>query len=306
MTTQDAGTVAPPTAALDDGTAPSADTGGGSAPATHEGTAEESPEEQRPPVITVLLIRHGRSTANTAGLLAGRTPGVRLDDHGTQQADQIAQRLAGITVDRLISSPLERCLQTVTPFATAAGLTVETDERFAEVDYGKWSGKPLKELAAEPLWRTVQQHPSAAVFPDGEGLATVSSRAAEAIRDVRLSAVKDQTVLICSHGDVIKAILADALGMHLDCFQRIVVAPASLSVVRYTTLRPFVERINDTGDLGSLRPPPPASTAGEDAAADGFGTDDQVRADAAVLAGAGGSAGDAASVSDAVPGGTTS
>ncbi len=305
MTTQDAGTDAAPT--QDAGRAPDTEAAGPAAPASDAGTTGDSPKEQRPPVVTVLLIRHGRSTANTAGLLAGRTPGVQLDDHGTAQAEQIAQRLDGITVDRLISSPLERCLQTVTPFAAAAGLTVETDDRFAEVDYGKWSGRPLKDLATEPLWRTVQQHPSAAVFPDGEGLATVSSRAAEAIRDVRLSAVKDQTVLICSHGDVIKAILADALGMHLDCFQRIVVAPASLSVVRYTALRPFVERVNDTGDLGSLRPPPPADPTGENADADvsgpGSGADDQVRADAAVLAGAGGSAADAASDSDAVPGG---
>jgi len=97
--------------------------------------------------------------------------------------------------------------------------------------------------------------------PAGEGLATVSSRAAAAIRDVRRRATKDQTVLICSHGDVIKAVLADALGMHLDSFQRIVVAPASLSVIRFTPLRPFVERINDTGDLGSLGPHPPPAQA---------------------------------------------
>ena len=302
---QNAGTAPVPPATVD-GTPGSA----GDTAAVEAGTEKAQPadgKDQRPPVITVLLVRHGRSTANTAGILAGRTPGVHLDDHGRQQADQVAQRLAGITVDRLISSPLERCLQTVTPFATAAGLQVEVEERLAEVDYGTWAGRPLKDLGTEPLWRTVQQHPSAAVFPGGEGLATVSSRAAEAIRDVRLSAVKDQTVLICSHGDVIKAILADALGMHLDCFQRIVVAPASLSVIRYTALRPFVERINDTGDLGSLRPPPPAAEA-EQGAVTGVtgpdsGTDGVVLADAAVLAGVGGSADAATSSSDAVPGG---
>ena len=272
-------------------------------PAAPDGTPPAGGKDQRPPVITVLLVRHGRSTANTAGILAGRTPGVQLDDHGRQQADQVAQRLTGITVDRLISSPLERCLQTVTPFAQVCGLEVEVDDRFAEVDYGDWAGRPLKDLATEPLWRTVQQHPSAAVFPGGEGLATVSGRAAEAIRDVRLSAVADQTVLICSHGDVIKAILADALGMHLDCFQRIVVAPASLSVVRYTPLRPFVERVNDTGDLGSLRPPPPETDAATGAAESDGPAPGVVLADAAVLAGPDGSAADAAAVSDAVPGG---
>lgn len=212
-----------------------------------------------PPIVTVVLVRHGRSTANTSGILAGRTPGVHLDDHGRGQAAAVAARLAGTRFDRLLSSPLERCLQTVTAFAALTGLQVEVDERLAEVDYGDWAGRPLKELAAEPLWRTVQQHASAAVFPAGESLAAVSARAAAAIRDVRLSAEraeKDQTVLICSHGDVIKSILADALGMHLDAFQRIIVAPASISVIRYTPLRPFVERVNDTGDLGSINPHP--------------------------------------------------
>jgi len=224
-------------------------------------------DSQRPPVITVVLVRHGRSTANTAGLLAGRTPGVNLDDHGREQAAQVADRLAAARCDRLISSPLDRCRQTVTPFSQASGLAIEIEDRFAEVDYGEWSNRPLKDLASEPLWRTVQQHPSAAVFPGGEGLAAVSARAAAAIRDVRLSADKDQTVLICSHGDVIKAILADALGMHLDAFQRIVVAPASISVIRYTQHRPFVERVNDTGDLGSISPYPESKDPTEAAAA---------------------------------------
>jgi probable phosphomutase (TIGR03848 family) len=218
--------------------------------------AEDAAKEPRPPVLTVVLVRHGQSTANVAGVLAGRTPGVRLNEHGEGQAGAIAERLASARFDRLISSPLERCIQTVTPFSKVVGLPIEPDEHFVEVDYGSWSGRELKDLGAEPLWRTVQAHPSAAVFPGGEGLAAVSARAAAGIRDIRLAATKDQTVLICSHGDVIKAILADALGMHLDAFQRIVVAPASISVIRYTQLRPFVERINDTGDLGSISPYP--------------------------------------------------
>ena len=118
-----------------------------------------------------------------------------------------------------------------TPLASALGLPIEIDDRLSEVDYGEWTGRALKDLAGEPLWRVVQHHPSAAVFPGGEGLAAVSARAAAAIRDVRAGGrPSDQTVLVCSHGDVIKAILADALGLHLDSFQRIVVAPASISV----------------------------------------------------------------------------
>jgi len=218
-------------------------------------------KEPPPPVLTVVLVRHGQSSANVAGVLAGRTPGVRLNEHGEGQAAAIAERLSSARFDRLISSPLERCIQTVTPFSAAVNLPIEPDDHFVEVDYGSWSGRELKDLGAEPLWRTVQAHPSAAVFPGGEGLAAVSARAAAGIREIRLAATKDQTVLICSHGDVIKAILADALGMHLDAFQRIVVAPASISVIRYTPLRPFVERINDTGDLGSISPYPTDTTS---------------------------------------------
>jgi probable phosphoglycerate mutase len=224
--------------------------------ATREKAPDEAPKEPRPPMLTVVLVRHGQSTANVAGILAGRTPGVRLNEYGEGQAAAIADRLASARFDRLISSPLERCIQTVTPFSKAVDLPIESDDHFVEVDYGSWSGRQLKDLGAEPLWRTVQAHPSAAVFPDGEGLAAVSARAADGIRNIRLAATADQTVLICSHGDVIKAILADALGMHLDLFQRIVVAPASISVIRFTPLRPFVERINDTGDLGSISPYP--------------------------------------------------
>ncbi len=215
---------------------------------------------------TVVLLRHGRSTANVAGVLAGRTPGVSLDEVGRAQADAVAARLSGITLDALISSPMDRCQQTVAPLAAATGLAVRIEPALAEVDYGDWTGRALKDLAGEDLWRTVQAHPSAAVFPGGEGLAAVGVRAVRAIRGLSSELGPNAVILVCSHGDVIKAILADALGLHLDGFQRIMVAPASLSVVRYTPLRPFVERINDSGELGSLRPPPPPAAADKGAA----------------------------------------
>lgn len=247
-----------------------------------------------PPIVTVVLVRHGRSTSNVAGTLAGRTPGVELDEQGREQAATLARRLREIRIDRLISSPLERCRQTLAPLAAALDLPVEIDDQLLEVDYGAWSGRKLSELLHEPLWRVVQAHPSAAVFPEGEGLAAMSTRAAEAIRRIRLSATGDVTVLVCSHGDVIKAILADALGLHLDAFQRIVVAPASVSVIRYTPLRPFVERINDTGDP-ILAPPAPAPTVPPDATATAPGTGP---------AGAPAEPG-SDTASDAVPGGVT-
>ena len=207
-------------------------------------------------MTTVVLLRHGQSTANVAGILAGRSAGVHLNDRGREQADAVAARLASIGIDKLVSSPMVRCQETLAPLAAATGLTLHTDDGFAEVDYGDWTGRALKDLGGEDIWRTVQQHPSAAVFPGGEGLANVSVRAVAALR-AQMESVGDGVLLVCSHGDVIKALLADALGMHLDGFQRIVVAPAALSVIRYTPLRPFVERVNDSGELGSLRPPPP-------------------------------------------------
>jgi len=211
-------------------------------------------------VGTVILLRHGRSTANTAGVLAGRTPGVALDESGQTQAQALVERLALLPLVAVVSSPLQRCRETVEPLAQARALEVSVDDRFVEVDYGEWTGRELRKLGKEPLWKVVQAHPSAAVFPGGEGLAALQARAVAAIRewDAKLTAEHGPEVLwlVCTHGDVIKAVLADALGVHLDGFQRIVANPCSVSVVTYTETRPFVQRVNDCGDdLRSLVPP---------------------------------------------------
>jgi probable phosphomutase (TIGR03848 family) len=212
-------------------------------------------------VTTLILLRHGRSSANTSGVLAGRTPGVRLDDTGTGQAWALAQRLKIVPLAAVVSSPMERCQQTVAPVLAGRNLTMEVDDALAEVDYGAWTGRELRTLGKEPLWRVVQQHPSAAVFPGGEGLAGMQARAVAAVRrhEARLAAEHGPNTvwLACSHGDVIKSVLADALGVHLDSFQRIVVDPCSISVVHYTETRPFVSRVNDIGgDVSGLVPPP--------------------------------------------------
>ncbi|MDV8023250.1 histidine phosphatase family protein [Rhodococcus sp. IEGM 1330] len=209
--------------------------------------------------MTVILLRHGRSTSNTAGTLAGRSAGVELDDRGREQAQAVADRLGELPVSEIVRSPLLRCEQTVEPLAAKLGLSPVVEDRLVEVDYGQWTGRTIKELLAEPLWKVVQQHPSAAVFPEGEGLATVQQRAVQAVRehDARLAAQHGRDVLwvACSHGDVIKSVLSDAMGAHLDSFQRIVADPASISVVRYTSTRPFVLRTNDTGsDLSAFVP----------------------------------------------------
>ena len=209
---------------------------------------------------TVILLRHGRSTANSAGVLAGRTLGVGLDEGGVAQAQALVERLAQLPLAAVVSSPLQRCQETVAPLAQVRELEVTVDDRFIEVDYGQWTGRELSKLGKEPLWKVVQSHPSAAVFPGGEGLAALQARAVAAARewDAKLAAEHGPHVLwlVCSHGDVIKAVLADALGVHLDGFQRIVANPCSVSAVTYTETRPFVQRVNDCGDdLRSLVPP---------------------------------------------------
>jgi probable phosphomutase (TIGR03848 family) len=194
-------------------------------------------------VTTLVLLRHGL-TRLTGPVLAGWTPGVHLDDRGWAQAEAVAERLRGTRFDAVVSSPLERCVETA---FTATGTAVVTDDRLGECRYGDWTGKPLRELAKEPLWKVVQQHPSAAVFPGGEPLRDVQHRAVDAVRDWNARLGPQATWLACSHGDVIKAVVADALGLHLDQFQRLVVDPCSLTVITYGDTRPFVVRVNDTG-----------------------------------------------------------
>ncbi|MGI8578250.1 MAG: MSMEG_4193 family putative phosphomutase [Nocardioidaceae bacterium] len=211
-------------------------------------------------MATVLLVRHGRSSANHDGLLAGRTPGVLLDEVGRQQAAGLAARLAELPIASVVSSPLERCQLTGEAIVAALKKPVDllTDGRLTECGYGDWTGQALKKLAKEPLWKIVQAHPSAATFPSGESLREMQGRAVDAIRDidaqVTLAKGVDALWIAVSHGDVIKAILADAVGTHLDHFQRLVVDPASVSVISYTPLRPFVLRVNEHGDLAGLTP----------------------------------------------------
>jgi probable phosphomutase (TIGR03848 family) len=208
-------------------------------------------------MTTLLLVRHGL-TAMTGPVLAGWTPGVHLDDRGRAQAEAVAERLKPLPLTAIVSSPLDRCLDTAGIIAAGRDQEIEVERRIGECRYGDWTGRPLKELLKEPLWKVVQAHPSAAVFPgpEGEGLADTQSRAVAAVRDWNVKLGPDATWLACSHGDVIKAIAADALGMHLDLFQRITIDPCSVTVIRYESLRPFVLRLNDTGgNIESLLPP---------------------------------------------------
>lgn len=223
----------------------------------------------------MLLIRHGRTTANAAGTLAGWTPGVHLDETGRGQVQRLAQRLSGISLARIVSSPLERARETAailaggrdaSPAGRAAPLAapdgddpplVTIDERIGECRYGDWTGKALSSLSKDDLWPVVQAHPSAVRFPGGESLLEMQLRAVTALRehneDVRRRYGDGAVWVAVSHGDVVKAVVADALGLHLDQFQRIAADPASVTVIQYTRLRPFVVRLNDSGpDLAPL------------------------------------------------------
>jgi probable phosphomutase (TIGR03848 family) len=206
---------------------------------------------------TVLLVRHGL-TAKTGSVLIGRTPGIHLDERGQRQAAALGERIATVPLAAVVTSPLERCAETAA--AIRAGQPAEpawhVDERLVECGYGDWTGKTIKELTKDPLWKLVQTQPSAVRFPAGESLAEMATRAVAAVRDWDERLGDSAIWVACTHGDIVKAVVADALGLHLDQFQRIVPDPASVSVIRYTKTRPYVMRVNDVGgDLSSFAPP---------------------------------------------------
>jgi len=206
-------------------------------------------------VTTVLLVRHGL-TALTGPVLSGRRPGIPLDERGRTQAASLADRLRALPLAAIVSSPLDRCLETARVLAAGradggADAEVHVDDRLLEVDYGAWTGGEIKRLARDPLWRVVQASPSAVTFPDGESLRAMSARGVEAVRDWNARLGPDATWLACTHADLIRAILADALGLHLDGYGRLHVDPCSVSVVRYHAAGATVARMNDTGGSAS-------------------------------------------------------
>lgn len=230
-----------------------------------------------------LLVRHGRTASNASGTLAGRSAGVTLDDKGVQQAAALAERLRPVPLAVVVSSPLERTVQTARALVDGRepAVPLELDERVIEAHYGDWTGKALKDLAKDPLWKVVQGQPSAVTFPGdgGEAMVAMASRAVGAVRewDARVEAEHgpDAVFVVVSHGDVIKAIASDALGQHLDSFQRIACDPCSVTAIRYTAVRPYVLRLNDVGGgIDAFLPPPPRkrgrrTTRGTDAAVGG-------------------------------------
>lgn len=202
----------------------------------------------------IVLLRHAHSTANLKNVLAGRTPGVLLSTKGEKQAELLVERIGDVRFDAIALSPIQRCSQTLAPWLAFRGRehTPEFDEGLSEVDYGEWSGKSLATLRRKKLWGIVQNFPSQMVFPQGESLLDMQSRALRSFH--RINNLKgDKPRLIVSHGDVIKAIVAHALGMHLDQFQRLVIDPASITVIETEHGVSRLISFNDSkGALGTL------------------------------------------------------
>jgi probable phosphoglycerate mutase len=201
--------------------------------------------------MRLVLIRHAHSEANAAGVLSGRLPNVHLTEKGLEQSEQLAVRLGNFPVATLRVSPMERCFETISPWINSIVLpnnpkfTPIIDKELTEVDYGSWSGKKLAVLSKNKLWRTVQDSPSRMYFPKGEGIAQMQSRAMKSVHEAVAIKSKGAAVIV-SHGDVIKSIVASALGIHLDEFQRIVIDPASVSILDYSTTKPRMLLLNDS------------------------------------------------------------
>jgi probable phosphoglycerate mutase len=212
-----------------------------------------APRPKPTPPTLVLFVRHGQ-TPTTGKVLPGRAPGLHLGDRGLEQAEAVASRLKTLKrIDAVYTSPLERARETAAPIAAARGLKVTVERGLVECDFGAWTGGSLKDLARAPEWRTVQRYPSGFRFPGGESFREMATRIASATAKLR-AAHPGGVVVAVSHADPIKAVVADALGLHLDLFQRIVVSTCSVTAITYSDTGSTVLTVNDTGQLATLSP----------------------------------------------------
>ncbi len=196
----------------------------------------------------MILLRHAHSVANEKGVLAGRASGIVLSKKGELQAEDLRKRLGFLKFKEIRVSPLERCLLTLQPWLDERGISnrkIVIDQGLSEVDYGDWTGKRLSSLALKKEWRVVQKTPSKMVFPEGESLLGVQKRARKSLMNA-IEMAQGGVVLIVSHGDVIKSIIADSLQLELDKFQKIVIDPASISVLDYNRKSFRLLHLNDS------------------------------------------------------------
>ena len=207
-----------------------------------------------PRVATLFLIRHGL-TAVTGSRLYGRTPGIHLDDRGRRQAAAIVDRFQGVRLTAIYSSPLERCVETVEPLAAAKGLEVRIAEGLIEMDAGEWTGRTLSSLRRLKLWHTVQHGPSRFHFPGGEGFADAQARVIDEVDRIARRHPRGR-VVVATHGDLVRILIAHHGGAHLDHFQRTISDPGSVSAIHLDDGVPRILLVNDTGSLERFAPAP--------------------------------------------------
>lgn len=208
-----------------------------------------SSSQKTPKPTTVLLVRHGR-TPTTGQVLPGRAKGLHLGDEGRAQAQRAADRIGAIgekKIAAVYSSPMERAKETAAPIAKAVGVRVRQKKGLIEADFGDWTGRKLTELNKLKEWEQVQKYPSGFRFPGGESFTEMQARMTGTIHEL-VKAHPGETIVCASHADTIKAAVADAMGTHLDLFQRIVIGPCSITAITYTTGGPIVLAVNSMGD----------------------------------------------------------
>jgi probable phosphoglycerate mutase len=227
-----------------------------------EDASADAPAPPRP--TTLVLVRHA-VTPQTGPILSGRAPGVDLSELGHEQATNTAERLKALPIAAVYASPIDRTRQTAEHIAVHHDLTVRTLDGVIEADYGEWTGGELADLAKTDLWKTVQRSPSRARFPNGESIAEMQTRTVAALEAV-VAEHPGETIVVVSHADPIKAVIAHFTGVHLDLFQRIAVSPASVTVFVLGPHGVTLVKCNDTGSLDELVPTPPA--AADDPAAE--------------------------------------
>lgn len=211
------------------------------------GSAKSARSSKTPPKpTTVILVRHGK-TPTTGAVLPGRAKGLHLGDEGIAQAERAAARIGELNIAAVYASPMERTQDTAAPIAKATKLRIRTRAGLNECDFGEWTGKKLSDLRKKPEWATVQKYPSGFRFPGGESFAEMQARITGTINDLAAEH-PGETIVAVSHADCIKAAVAQAMGTHLDLFQRIVVSPCSISVIMITAGGPVVLAVNSTGD----------------------------------------------------------
>lgn len=213
-------------------------------------------------MTTIILVRHGENDWVKKHRLAGWIPDIHLNENGQKQAAAAADRLRHLPIKAIYTSPVTRCVETADYLAKATGLTPIELEDIGEVRYGEWEGKKIKKLAQKPLWRVVQFFPSRMRFPQGETLRGVQARAIDAL-ELLCQQHPEDTIVLFSHADLIKLVVAHYLGVHIDLFQRIIISPASSSVLMLPPGGAGVRvvRINDDGPLQAPAPPQPKKKA---------------------------------------------